>query len=203
MRTTTAVSRNVHHAKKRSSRNASKATRRSRRTSKQSNTRHKRRGARQSGGGSSGCAAGVDYAPYNYTSFNTYRGNRGDSVPVSGATVPQNGVQRLMNWFNGKSTLFTPTRFDSTSQTGVQYQSQNPAATTSIAPLSTLSGSKPNLDGSLLNYHPFSTSSDKAGDVVSRLIPAKRGGGRLGRKRHHNRKQHKRNSTTHRRSVRR
>ena len=135
-------------------------------------------------GGASGCNFNTNYAPYDFDSFNRWRGNPGGSVPVFGSTVPQNVGQRFANWFDGKTTLFNPSPFDSTSQTKVQYQSQvvpTPTSTSSAPSVSSIRNrpaQRPGLFGKLSTYFPFASSSDKASFDVNQMTPMKRGGGR-------------------------
>lgn len=140
-------------------------------------TRTNARRTRQHGGDPSPCSHNTNYAPFEYDSFNKWRGNTGDSVPVTGATVPMNPVQRLSNWFNGKSTLFTPSAFDSTSQTKVQYQSQNTNRSPRNLPnLSTMSAQQPGMYGKLQTYAPFNTLGDDM-SLANRMTPMARAGG--------------------------
>ena len=154
-------------------------------TSRARSTRRPRRtrSRSQKGGDASPCAHDTNYAPYNYDSFNRWRGNSGDSVPVTGATVPMNPGQRFYNWFNGKSTLFTPTAFDSTSQHKVQYQSQNAQMPAQAFPsLSEVQAQRPGMNGKMQSYSPFKTISDDIGMRVSQLTPMARAGGRKRRR---------------------
>ena len=154
-------------------------------TSRARSTRRPRRtrSRSQKGGDASPCAHDTNYAPYNYDSFNRWRGNSGDSVPVTGATVPMNPGQRFYNWFNGKSTLFTPTAFDSTSQHKVQYQSQNAQMPAQAFPsLSEVQAQRPGMNGKLQKYLPFNTRSDDVALMVNRTTPMARAGGRKRRR---------------------
>ena len=161
-----------------------RSTRRPRRTrTHEPNQRTSSRSRSQKGGDASPCAHDTNYAPYNYDSFYRWRGNSGDSVPVTGATVPMNAGQRFYNWFNGKSTLFTPTAFDSTSQHKVQYQSQNAQMPAQAFPsLSEVQAQRPGMNGKLQSYSPFKTISDDIGMRVSQLTPMARAGGRKRRR---------------------
>lgn len=163
-------------------RTRARSTRRPRRThTRKPNQRTSTRS--QKGGDASPCAHDTNYAPYNYDSFYRWRGNSGDSVPVTGATVPMNAGQRFYNWFNGKSTLFTPTAFDSTSQHKVQYQSQNAQMPAQAFPsLSEVQAQRPGMNGKMQSYSPFKTISDDIGMRVSQLTPMARAGGRKRRR---------------------
>jgi len=144
----------------------------------------RRRTRRQRGGDPSPCSNNTNYAPYEYDSFNRWRGNAGDSIPIAGATVPMNPLQRATNWFNGKSTLFTPSAFDSTSQTKVQYQSQNTnQSPQSLPSLSTLKAQRPDMYGKLQSYLPFNTVGDDLSLGVSQMTPMARAGGASRRRR--------------------
>lgn len=159
-------------------RTRARSTRRPRRThTRKPNQRTSTRS--QKGGDPSPCVHDTNYAPYNYDSFNQWRGNRGDSVPVTGATVPMNVGQRLYRWFNGKSTLFTPTAFDSTSQHKVQYQSQNTQIPARAFPtLSEVTAQRPGLDGKLQSYLPFNTRADDVNSALYLTTPKARAGRR-------------------------
>lgn len=197
MRLTTRNTRAVS-ARRRNNTKTKTTSRTAKRATKCATKSRRRRTNIQTGGASSGCAAGINYAPYNYSSFNNYRGNHGDSIPVAGATVPQNIVQRLANWFDGKSSMFTPSRFDATSQTGVQYQSQQAAAAAaSVQPLSQRTSKLYNINGAPITYRPFASASDKANSAVSSMIPNARAGGNK-RHRQHRRRRVNRASRKHR-----
>lgn len=87
--------------------------------------RRRRNSSQQRGGaGSSSCGYSNTYAPYNYDNYTRWRGNMGDSS-FFGASVPQNPMQQLGNWFEGKSSLFTPGPFDATNQNQAQYLSSS------------------------------------------------------------------------------
>lgn len=98
--------------------------RRNTRRNTQRNTRRNTRRTRGQRGGASSCGYSNSYAPYKYDNYMRWRGNLGGSGPI-GASVPQNPMQRLGNWFEGKSSLFTPSPFDATNQTQAQYLSSS------------------------------------------------------------------------------
>ena len=57
--------------------------------------------------------------PHDHDSYYRWRGNEGNSN-VFGSSVPSNAFQRASDWFNGKSTILTPSKFDA----GVQDQAR-------------------------------------------------------------------------------
>ena len=65
------------------------------------------------------CPNTTSTIPHDQDSYYRWRGNEGNSN-VFGTSVPANAFQRASDWFNGKSTLLTPNRFDA----GVQDQAR-------------------------------------------------------------------------------
>lgn len=65
------------------------------------------------------CPNTTSTIPHDHDNYYRWRGNEGDSN-VFGTSVPSNPFQNTSDWFNGKSTLLTPSRFDA----GVQNQAR-------------------------------------------------------------------------------
>lgn len=83
----------------------------------------------QAGGGEDGsssnslqgsCPNTNSFIPHNSDSYYRWRGNEGDSNAF-GSSVPSNMFQHTSDWFNGKKTLFTPSKFDASVQNEAQY----------------------------------------------------------------------------------
>ena len=65
------------------------------------------------------CPNTTSTIPHDHDSYYRWRGNEGNSN-VFGSSVPSNAFQRASDWFNGKSTILTPSKFDA----GVQDQAR-------------------------------------------------------------------------------
>lgn len=65
------------------------------------------------------CPNTTSTIPHDQDSYYRWRGNEGNSN-VFGSSVPSNAFQRASDWFNGKSTILTPSKFDA----GVQDQAR-------------------------------------------------------------------------------
>ena len=65
------------------------------------------------------CPNTTSTIPHDHDSYYRWRGNEGNSN-VFGSSVPSNAFQRASDWFNGKSTILTPSKFDA----GVQNQAR-------------------------------------------------------------------------------
>lgn len=83
----------------------------------------------QAGGGEDGssgsalqgsCPNTSSLIPHDSDSYYRWRGNEGDSNAF-GSSVPSNFFQNTSDWFNGKKTLFTPSKFDASAQNEAQY----------------------------------------------------------------------------------
>jgi surface protein len=146
----------------------------------------KRRRRRQVGGNSDQtCAYNTNYAPYNYDNYDRMRGNTGDSVAFSGASVPANPGQTLSNFYDGKSTLFAPGHSNPTNQNQVRYlSSTGPTDPIHVGSLRSRTVSLPTATASGLNLSLFPTRASggsafgSAPSSASRSIPLARAGGR-------------------------
>lgn len=65
------------------------------------------------------CPNTTSTIPHDHDSYYRWRGNEGNSN-VFGSSVPSNAFQNASDWFNGKSTIMTPSKFDA----GVQDQAR-------------------------------------------------------------------------------
>ena len=74
---------------------------------------------KKGGGGSGYGDATSNGAPASSTG--EMRGWAGDSV-LTGANVPQNGLQKLSNFYRGESTLFAPSRSDPANASGLEVK---------------------------------------------------------------------------------
>ena len=111
-------------------------------------------------GGGDTCTSNLNYAPYNYDNYDRWRGNAGASV-WTGATIPSNSIQDLKNWYEGKSTIFSPGKHDPTNQNQVQYLSQKPATPISIGSLQAPANS---------NLTPETTLGSILGNPISKSV---------------------------------
>jgi hypothetical protein len=64
------------------------------------------------GGAESSCASVPAPLDSTQDSYSEYRGTSGDSNKITGSTIPQNSFQKIQNWWEGETTLFSPTRGD-------------------------------------------------------------------------------------------
>ena len=70
------------------------------------------------------CSNTSSFIPHDHDSYYRWRGNEGDSN-VFGTSVPSNAFQNTSDWFNGKSTLLTPSKFDAGVQDQARYFTNN------------------------------------------------------------------------------
>lgn len=82
---------------------------------------------------------------YLYTDTSEYRGTTGDSNILTGSSNPPSMYQKFMDWFNGKTTIFTPSYSDVTNPSGAQLQ----CAGNSCAVTQTASNIVPKLDNKI------------------------------------------------------
>jgi len=169
-----------------------RSQRRQRRKRQQQLTRHRRQRVRyhQRGGadtdtGSSNTAV-VDRpmeteVSYNYTDTNEYRGITGDSNILTGASNPPSMYQKFLDWFNGKTTIFTPSYADVTNNATAQLQ----CAGNSCAPITTTKNIVPNLsatteigtiidptvDGAAITTQAFPVVSDAGNVSIPPVLP--------------------------------
>lgn len=106
-------SQSVHGGKKKN-----KNSRR-RKNQHKKQTKHRRRVQR---GGANADGSMENDINYLYTDTNEYRGTTGDSNILTGSSVPPTMYQKFMDWFNGKTTIFTPSMMDVTNQPSAQLQ---------------------------------------------------------------------------------
>lgn len=83
----------------------------------------------QAGGGEDGSSSSAmqgscqntnTFIPHDSDNYYRWRGNEGDSNAF-GSNVPSNFIQDTSDWFNGKKTLFTPSKFDANVQNEARY----------------------------------------------------------------------------------
>jgi len=83
----------------------------------------------QAGGGDNGssgnalqgsCPNTNSFIPNDSDNYYRWRGNEGDSNAF-GSSVPSNFFQDTSDWFNGKKTIFTPSKFDASAQNEARY----------------------------------------------------------------------------------
>lgn len=70
------------------------------------------------------CPNTTSTIPHDHDSSYRWRGNEGNSN-VFGTSVPSNAFQNTSDWFNGKSTMFTPSKFDASVQDQARYFTNN------------------------------------------------------------------------------
>lgn len=61
---------------------------------------------------------------HTYDNYYKHRGNFGDSA-APGSSIPQNAYQDVQKWFNGETTLFSPSQSDPVNHSGVQWRTQS------------------------------------------------------------------------------
>jgi hypothetical protein len=175
--------RQRHRSLRRSSKSKSNCNRNHKHAkhTRRNQSKRRRRRRRQVGGNvDQTCAYNTNYAPYNYDNYDRMRGNTGDSVAFSGASVPANPVQNLSNWYDGKSTLFAPGHSNPTNQNQVRYlSSTGPTDPIHVGSLRSRSVSLPTATASGLNLSLFPTRANGGSAAsASRSIPLARAGGR-------------------------
>ena len=80
----------------------------------------------QAGGGTApkdttiACGNTTSALPVDADSYYAWRGHEGDGSAM-GSSVPKNFAQSTQDWFNGKSDLYAPSRFDATTQNQAHY----------------------------------------------------------------------------------
>lgn len=112
-----------------------RATAASRRATMRRQHRVQQGGGNPGTGQQLGCSMSTNYAPYNFDNYDQWRGNAGGSTALSGATIPQNPLQKMSNWVEGKTTIFNPGTKDPTVQNQVNYMSQQPSKPIRISSL--------------------------------------------------------------------
>ena len=165
-------------------------------------------GAGASAGGSAASAASTDtlsgscsntssFIPHDSDSYYRWRGNEGDSN-VFGTSVPSNAFQNTSDWFNGKSTLLTPSKFDAGVQDKARYFTDSgKGALTGMPSMKNMSVEVPtgvegpNTQMAAAFEAPYTSTRSESHDV-----PLFRAGGRKARRRP---RRHARKSTHRRR----
>lgn len=66
------------------------------------------------------CPNSTSFIPNDHDNYYRWRGNEGDSNAF-GSSVPSNFFQDTSDWFNGKKTIFTPSKFDASVQNEAHY----------------------------------------------------------------------------------
>ena len=66
------------------------------------------------------CPNTTSFIQSDHDNYYRWRGNEGDSNAF-GSSVPSNFFQDTSDWFNGKNTIFTPSKFDASAQNEARY----------------------------------------------------------------------------------
>lgn len=104
----------------------------------------------------------TDYPTTNpyYDDVAGYRGNAGDSNMLTGSTAPPSLYQSFLKWFQGESTIFTPSYSDPLNNTGLQLNCQGNSCNSLDVKYPYPTDSKPVSTGNIVTLDSVPVDSD-------------------------------------------